>query len=135
MTKRASGPFDVKLTPMAPEAGAVEAAPGRMTLDKRFHGGLDATSQGQMLAVRTPVDGSAGYVAMERVSGTLDGRAGTFALQHFGVMTRGAPHLVISVVPDSGTGELTGLAGSMTIDIAPGGKHSYDFQYTLPDAP
>ncbi|MBZ4330258.1 DUF3224 domain-containing protein [Corallococcus interemptor] len=135
MTKRASGPFDVKLTPMAPEAGAVEAAPGRMTLDKRFHGGLDATSQGQMLAVRTPVEGSAGYVAMERVSGTLDGRAGTFALQHSGTLTRGAPQLVITVVPDSGTGELTGLAGSMTIDIAPGGKHSYDFQYTLPDAP
>ncbi|RKI17064.1 DUF3224 domain-containing protein [Corallococcus sp. AB030] len=135
MTKRASGPFDVKLTPMAPEAGAVEAAPCRMTLDKRFHGALEATSQGQMIAVRTPVEGSAGYVAMERVNGTLDGRAGTFALQHFGVMTRGAPDLVISVVPDSGTGELTGLAGSMTIDIAPGGKHSYDFQYTLPDAP
>ncbi|MFB1481712.1 DUF3224 domain-containing protein [Corallococcus sp. RDP092CA] len=135
MMKRASGPFDVKLTPMPPEADAVEAAPGRMTLDKRFHGGLEATSQGQMLAVRAQVDGSAGYVAMERVSGTLDGRSGTFALQHSGTMTRGAPQLVITVVPDSGTGELTGLAGSMTIDIAPGGKHSYDFQYTLPDAP
>ncbi|CAM3596020.1 DUF3224 domain-containing protein [Corallococcus sp. ZKHCc1 1396] len=132
MTKRASGPFDVKLTPMAPEAGAVEAAPGRMNLDKRYHGALEATSQGQMLAVRTPVDGSAGYVAMERVTGTLEGRSGTFALQHSGTMTRGAPQLVITVVPDSGTGELVGLAGSMTIDIAAGGKHSYDFQYTLP---
>ncbi|MCY1047228.1 DUF3224 domain-containing protein [Corallococcus sp. bb12-1] len=132
MTKRASGPFDVKLTPMAPEAGAVEAAPGRMNLDKRYHGALEATSQGQMLAVRTPVEGSAGYVAMEHVTGTLEGRGGTFALQHSGTMTRGAPQLVITVVPDSGTGELVGLAGSMTIDIAAGGKHSYDFQYTLP---
>ncbi|RKG76885.1 DUF3224 domain-containing protein [Corallococcus terminator] len=132
MTKHASGPFDVKLTPMAPEAGAVEAAPGRMNLDKRYHGALEATSQGQMLAVRTPVEGSAGYVAMERVTGTLEGRGGTFALQHSGTMTRGAPQLVITVVPDSGTGELVGLAGSMTIDIAAGGKHSYDFQYTLP---
>ncbi|NBD12326.1 DUF3224 domain-containing protein [Corallococcus silvisoli] len=135
MTKRASGPFDVKLTPMAPEAGAVEAAPGRMTLDKRYHGGLEATSQGQMLAVRSPVEGSAGYVAMERVSGTLDGRSGTFALQHSGTMTRGAPQLVITVVPDSATGELVGLAGTMTIDIAPGGQHSYAFQYTLAGTP
>lgn len=135
MTKRASGPFDVKLTPMAPEAGAVEAAPGRMTLDKRYHGGLEATSQGQMLAVRSPVEGSAGYVAMERVSGALDGRSGTFALQHSGTMSRGAPQLVITVVPDSGTGELVGLAGTMTIDIAPGGQHSYAFQYTLAGTP
>ena len=135
MTKRASGPFDVKLTPMAPEAGAVEAAPGRMGLDKRYHGDLEATSQGQMLAVRTPVEGSAGYVAMERVSGTLHGRSGTFALQHSGTMTRGAPQLSVTVVPDSGTGELTGLSGSMNILIEAGGKHTYDFQYTLPDAP
>ncbi|TSC25278.1 DUF3224 domain-containing protein [Corallococcus sp. Z5C101001] len=135
MTKRASGPFDVKLTPMAPEEGTVEAALGRMTLDKRYHGGLEATSQGQMLAVRSPVEGSAGYVAMERVSGTLDGRSGTFALQHSGTMTRGAPQLVITVVPDSATGELVGLAGTMTIDIAPGGQHSYAFQYTLAGTP
>lgn len=135
MTKRASGPFDVKLIPMAPEADAVEAAPGRMGLDKRYHGDLEATSQGQMLAVRTPVEGSAGYVAMERVSGTLHGRSGTFALQHSGTMTRGAPQLSVTVVPDSGTGGLTGLSGSMNILIEAGGKHTYDFQYTLPDAP
>ena len=133
MTMRASGPFDVKLTPMAPDADAADSAIGRMSLDKQFHGALEATSKGQMLAVRTGVEGSAGYVALERVRGTLEGRSGSFALQHSGTMTRGAPQLSVTVVPDSGTEGLTGLAGRMEIHIE-GGKHSYTFEYTLPDA-
>ena len=133
MTLRARGLCDVKLTPCAPEPDAVEAAPGRLTLDKQFHGELEARSQGQMLAVRTAVEGSAGYVAMERVSGVLQGRRGTFALQHSGTMTRGARQLSVTVVPGSGTGELAGLEGRMDILIE-GGQHSYDFTYTLPGA-
>lgn len=133
MTARASGMFEVKLTPQAP-GDAEEASIGRLTLDKRFHGDLDAGSRGQMLAFRSTVEGSAGYVAMERVSGTLHGRRGTFVLQHSGTMTRGAQQLIISVVPDSGTDELAGLAGTMAITIA-GGTHSYDFDYTLAGAP
>jgi len=102
-----------------------------MTIDKQFHGDLEATSKGQMLAFSTEVKGSAGYVAMEQVNGTLRGRNGTFVLQHSGTMTRGAPQLIVTVVPDSGTGELTGLTGKMNIIIADG-KHSYEFDYTLP---
>jgi hypothetical protein len=133
MPTRASGPFDVKVIPQAPdEAGG---GLGRMLLDKQFHGDLEATSKGQMLAAGTAVEGSAGYVAMETVSGTLHGRRGTFVLQHSGTMNRGTPQLTITVVPDSGTGELAGLAGTMTIDIAAGGKHSYGFEYTLAEAP
>ncbi len=131
MTKRASGPFDVKLTPMTSDAGAEDSDIGRMTLDKQFHGDLQATSKGQMLSIRNMSLGSGGYVAMERVHGTLHGRTGTFALQHSGTMTRGVPHLDLTVVPDSGTGELTGLSGAMRIIIAEG-KHSYEFDYTLP---
>jgi hypothetical protein len=129
---RARGPFEVKLTPRAMDAGAEGAPLGRMSLDKQFHGDLEATSKGEMLSAGTPVKGSAGYVAIERVSGTLHGRTGTFVLQHSGTMTRGVPHLTITVVPDSGTGQLTGLAGTMTIQIADG-KHSYEFVYTLPE--
>jgi hypothetical protein len=102
-----------------------------MSLDKQFHGDLEGTSQGEMLAVVTAIEGSAGYVAMEQVSGTLHGRRGTFALQHLGVMTRGTPQLTVTVVPDSGTGELKGLSGRMTIHID-GAAHSYAFEYTLP---
>jgi hypothetical protein len=105
-----------------------------MTLDKQFHGELEGTSKGVMLAVSTSVEGSAGYVAMEQVSGTLNGRGGTFALQHSGTMTRGVPQLSVTVVPDSGTGQLVGLSGRMTIQIADG-KHSYDFEYTLTETP
>ena len=101
-----------------------------MALDKQFNGDLEGTSKGQMLAVSTDVQGSAGYVAMERVSGALHGLKGTFALQHTGTMTRGTPQLSITVVPDSGTGELVGLAGTMTINIVDG-KHLYEFEYTL----
>ena len=127
-TKHASGAFDVKLTPQTDQNG--EPTVGRMSAEKVFHGDLEGTSKGLMLAVMTDVQGSAGYVAMERVNGKLHGRAGTFALQHSGTMTRGAPQLIITVVPDSGTGELTGLAGRMTIDIVEG-KHFYKFDYTL----
>jgi hypothetical protein len=105
----------------------------RLLLDKQFHGDLKATSRGQMLTVGTRVEGSAGYVAIERVDGTLQGRRGTFALQHIGTMTRGAPSLLIRVVPDSGTDELTGLSGSMSITITDG-RHSYDFDYALAGA-
>jgi hypothetical protein len=129
MSRRARGPFDVKLTPQASEDKA-ESALGRMSIDKRFHGDLEAASKGEMLTAGTAVKGSAGYVAIERVTGTLHGRSGTFVLQHSGTMTRGAPELTITVVPDSGTGQLEGLAGKMTIQIADG-KHSYDFEYTL----
>lgn len=126
-TKHVSGAFEVKMNPQANEA---EPTVGRMSLDKVFHGPLEGMSKGQMLAVMTDVQGSAGYVAMERVTGKLDGRSGTFALQHSGTMTRGKPELIITVVPDSGTGDLAGLTGRMTIDILEG-KHFYKFDYML----
>jgi hypothetical protein len=132
LTQHASGTFEVKLTPQPAEDQVGDPTVGRLALDKQFHGDLDGTSKGQMLAVGTEVKGSAGYVAMERVNGTLHGRQGTFALQHSGTMTRGAPQLNVTVVPDSGTGQLVGLAGTMEIKIADG-KHSYDLEYTLPD--
>lgn len=128
MTK-GSGTFEVKATPQAPDE-ADNSGVGRLLLDKEFHGDLEATSKGQMLAVGTAVEGSAGYVAMEQVAGTLQGRSGAFALQHIGTMTRGISELSVTVVPDSGTGELAGLAGKMQIIIADG-KHAYEFEYTL----
>ena len=129
MTTRASGTFEVRLSPQVDgEAGG--ACVGRMLIDKRFAGDLEATSRGQMLAVRTPTEGSAGYVAMELVTGNLGGREGSFVLQHTGTMERGAQSLSVTVVPDSGTGGLEGLAGSMEIVIA-GGGHSYHFDYAL----
>jgi Protein of unknown function (DUF3224) len=134
VTSHASGTFDVKLTPQAGEDGA-DAGLGRMSIDKQFHGDLEGTSKGFMLSsAATVVKGSGGYVAMERVTGTLKGRAGTFVLQHSGTMTRGTPQLSVTVVPDSGTGQLTGLSGTLTIKIDQG-KHSYEFDYTLPEAP
>jgi hypothetical protein len=104
-----------------------------MTLEKQIHGDLEATSKGQMLTAGTPVKGSAGYVAIERVSGTLHGRTGTFILQHTGTMNRGALQLSITVLPDSGTGQLSDLTGKMDIQIVYA-KHSYDFTYTLSDS-
>ena len=135
MTQIAKGPFDVKLNPqpLALEDDGEGAARGRMSLDKRFHGDLDATSKGEMLTAMSGTQGSAGYVAIEKVTGTLGGRAGTFALQHSATMTRGAPDLRIIVVPDSGTGDLAGLGGTMNIVIAEGGKHFYELDYALPD--
>src|ERR1039457_5069681 len=124
----ASGTFEVKLTPQPADSGA--PAVGRMSIDKQFHGDLEATSKGQMLAAVTSVKGSAGSGAIEQVTGSWRARSGTFVLQHSGTMTRGAPQQIVSVVPDSGTGELVGLTGTMTITIADG-KHSYDFEYTL----
>ncbi|HST51790.1 MAG TPA: DUF3224 domain-containing protein [Pyrinomonadaceae bacterium] len=129
MANHASGTFEVKLTPLV-DGDAEVPTVGRMSIEKKFGGGLEATSKGQMLAVRTDTQGSAGYVALERVSGTLDGRTGAFALQHSGTMARGEQRLSIKVVPDSGTDQLAGLAGQMTINVE-GGKHSYEFEYTL----
>jgi hypothetical protein len=129
MTKSAKGTFDVKVIPQT----ADEEAGGpfsRLFLDKQFHGDLEATSKGQMLGARTAVEGSAGYVALELVSGTLHGLRGSFVLQHNGTMMKGAPTMMVTVVPDSGTGELIGLAGKMTIVIADG-THSYEFEHTL----
>ena len=128
MTTRATGTFEVKLTP---QDDGPDAPVGRMTLDKQFHGDLAGTSKGQMVMSSSPsVNGSAGYVAIEKVTGTLHGRNGTFYLQHSGTMTRGVGELTITVIPDSGTDELAGLQGKMTIIIA-GGKHSYEFEYEL----
>lgn len=132
-THIANGPFDIQLSPQPPTDAAAHAGLGRMSLDKRFHGALEATSVGEMLSFRSASAGSAAYVAMETVQGTLHGRAGSFVLQHSSTMDRGVPTQSITVVPDSGTGALTGLAGRMTIDIGPGGAHAYRFEYNLPD--
>jgi hypothetical protein len=130
MTNLANGTFEVTLTPQAPDEQAGEPTIATMSIDKQFHGDLEAVSKGQMLAAGSNVEGSAGYVALERVTGTLHGRSGSFTLQHSGVMTRSTFHLTIMVVPDSGAGQLTGLAGTMEIDKVEG-KHFYDFAYTL----
>lgn len=128
----ATGTFEVKLNPQPADEYADGAMLGRMSIDKRFDGDLEGTTKGQMLTGMTSVKGSAGYVAIERVTGTLAGRSGSFILQHSGTMDRGAPSLSVTVVPDSGTEQLAGLAGSMQIDIT-AGVHSYRFDYTLPD--
>lgn len=130
-TMHATGPFEVKLNPLPAYENSEGSLLGHMSIDKQFHGDLEATSKGEMLSAGTSVKGSAGYVAIERVSGTLNGRRGTFVLQHSATMTRGTPQLIITVVPDSGTDQLVGLTGTMTINIADG-KHSYNFEYTLP---
>ena len=128
----AIGTFEVKLLPQPPEDKDQDPSLARMIIDKQFHGDIEGTSKGQMLSAGTPEKGSAGYVAIEKVSGTLHGRRGTFVLQHSATMNRGVPHMSITVVPDSGTGELMGLTGSFSIQVA-AGKHSYDLDYTLPD--
>ena len=134
MTTRAAGTFEVTLNPLVSYANAEDAMLGRLSLDKQFHGDLEATSRGQMLTAGTDVAGSAGYVAIERIIGTLHGRSGSFILQHSGTMTRGAPQLTVTVVPDSGQGQLVGLSGRMTIEIADD-RHSYAFEYTLAETP
>ena len=131
MNEVATGEFVVKLQPLAFEGQAEGSKLGRMSIDKTISGDLVATTNGQMLSAMTEVKGSAGYVAIERVEGTLKGKKGTFVLQHTGTMNQGSPALSITVVPDSGTGELVGLAGQFSIIIA-AGKHSYEFKYTLP---
>jgi hypothetical protein len=127
---KAVGTFDVKMNSLPPYNTAADAKLARMSIDKQFHGELEAASQGEMLSAGTDTKGSAGYVAIERVIGTLNGRSGGFVLQHNATMTRGAPYLNIVVVPDSGTGELVGLGGTMHIVIDQG-KHSYEFQYSI----
>jgi hypothetical protein len=128
MANNAKGTFDVKLTPEQDASG--ESVVGRMTIDKQFHGDLEGTSKGLMVMAGTAVQGSAGYVAIEKVSASIDGKSGTFYLQHHGIMNRGEGQLSVMVIPDSGTDELTGLNGSMSIKIE-GGQHFYEFEYTI----
>jgi hypothetical protein len=127
---QARGTFNVTLLPLE-QNDLLKGTPlGRMSLDKRFEGDMVGTSRGEMMAIRSPIEGSAGYVAMECVTATLHGRTGSFALQHSGVMTRGEPQLTVTVVPDTGTEQLTGIKGSLRI-IIEGGKHFYEFDYEL----
>lgn len=132
MSEHAKGAFDVKVVPQKPDTQIARAANlARLTIDKRFHGDLEGISKGEMLATQTDVPGSAGYVALERVTGALKGRNGSFVLQHSATMTRGTPVSAISVVPDSGTGELRGISGKMTITVASDGTHSYEFDFKI----
>jgi predicted flavoprotein YhiN len=127
-----SGPFDVKVTRQKPDTQIARAAAlGRLTIDKRYHGDLEATAKGEMLATQTETKGSAAYVALERVTGTLQGHSGSFVLQHSAIMDRGATQSSIGVVPDSGTGQLAGLTGEMRIRIDPEGRHSYEFDFRI----
>jgi hypothetical protein len=126
----ATGPFDVKITAQDDQLNDGVA---RMLLDKQYHGDLEGTSKGQMLATGS-AKSSGVYLAIETLTGALKGKTGSFALHHTGIMTKNSPSLTINVVPDSGTGELTGISGKMNIVIAADGKHSYDFEYTLPSA-
>ena len=129
-TIRATGTFEVKLAPQPFSDPRPDSMLGRRSIDKTFHGDLEGSSRGEMLSAGTAVDGSAAYVAIERVSGTLQGRRGEFVLVHRGIMTRGAPELSVTVVPDSGTEELRGLSGAMSIEIE-AGRHSYQLEVTL----
>ena len=136
MSQHVTGPFDVKITPQKPDTQIARAANlARLTIDKRYHGDLEAIAKGEMLAAQTEVKGSAGYVALERVSGKLKGRSGSFVLQHNGTMNRGTAELAVTVVPDSGAGELRGLSGKMKIVIAPDGAHSYEFDFKIEPPP
>jgi hypothetical protein len=128
----AIGPFDVKVTPL--DNSTQTSTLGRFILNKQYHGDLEAKGDGQMLSAGTNVKGSGAYVAIERVTGTLNGRSGSFTLQHTGMMTQGKPNMTITVVLDSGTDKLTGISGSMKVNVAPDGKHTYDFEYALPNA-
>jgi hypothetical protein len=134
MSKRASGTFEVKITPQTQQDKAENGSFGRMLIDKKFQGDIEGTSKGEMMVADTDVKDSGVYVALERVSGTLNGRTGAFILQHSGIMTRGVGQLSVTVVPDSGTGQLVGITGKMAITIVDG-KHLYDFDYTLPENP
>ena len=129
VSQHARGTFDVKVTPQ-PADDAAGGPFSRLFLDKQFHGALEAASKGQMMAAGTAVEGSAAYVAFELVTGTLDGRTGTFMLQHSGTMRSGSATMTVTVVPDSGTAQLAGLTGRMTIVIE-GGRHSYDLEYAV----
>ncbi len=128
---KVSGEFDVSLSPLEGYATGQDGIKlGRMSIDKTFHGALDATSKGEMLSAMTPTQGSAGYVALEQVVGSLTDKSGSFVLQHFGTMDKGKDRLVLEVVPDSGGGELTGLSGTMVVRVNEG-KHYYEFDYEL----
>ncbi|HYL70596.1 MAG TPA: DUF3224 domain-containing protein [Candidatus Dormibacteraeota bacterium] len=132
MTERATGSFEVKAVHQKPDTQIARAASlGRLTIDKRYHGELEGTGKGEMLAAQTDTKDSAGYVALERVTGSLKGRNGSFVLQHNGTMDRGKAATTVAVVPDSGTGELRGLAGRMHIIVAADGAHSYEFDFRL----
>jgi hypothetical protein len=130
MSAQARGSFEITMKPHPPYHTGDGISVGRITIDKRFQGDLQATSVVEMLSVGTSVPGSAGYVAIERVTGTLHGHAGGFVLQHSGKMAGGKAELSVTVVPDSGSGALVGIAGAMTIEIT-GGQHFYRFDYTL----
>jgi uncharacterized protein DUF3224 len=130
MTARATGTFDVQLAPLT-RYNNDDPTLARMSIDKQFHGDLEAISKGEMLSAGTAVKGSAGYVAIERVTGSLAGRAGSFVFLHSATLSRGVAQLSVTVVPDSGTGDLTGLSGTFNINIV-AGEHSYEFDYTLP---
>jgi len=129
VTNHASGPFDVKMIPQ--DDKSVDGL-SRMLLDKQYHGDLEGVAKGQMLTGGISANKSGAYVAIEKFTGTLQGRSGSFVLHHTGILTNGKPDLTILVAPDSGTGQLAGIAGRMTINIAADGKHSYEFEYTLP---
>ena len=127
---KATGEFEVKLVP---QTDMEVPMLGRLSINKTFRGDMEGNSQGQMLSAGTSIPNSAGYVAIERVEGTLKGKRGSFVLQHSGTMDRGTPSLLVTVVPDSGTEELTGISGTLAIIMAEG-KHSYDFEYSIPEA-
>lgn len=131
MSHHAKGTFEVKLVPQTVTHSELAESIGRMSIDKKFAGDLTGTSLGEMLSAMGTVKGSAGYVAIEKVTGSLHGKSGTFCLQHTGVMNRGTPSLTVTVIPDSGTGELAGLSGTLTIKIE-NKQHYYELDYTLP---
>ena len=129
-TAHATGPFEVKMTPQEDKPG--DDTTGRFTVEKRYHGDFEGTGKAQMLTAGSVAKGNAAYVAIERVTGTLKGRKGSFTLQHSGTISNGVQSLLITIVPDSGTEQLVGISAKMTVTIAAGGKHSYDLEYTVP---
>lgn len=131
MPLHAEGTFEVKNFPLGSDEAVTGTGIGRFGLDKQFHGDLEGTSKGEMLGAGNPATGTAGYVAIEQFTGTLNGRTGSFALQHFGTMEENKFDLLVKVVPGSGTEDFIGISGIMTIAIA-NGKHSWHFDYTLP---
>lgn len=132
MTQHVAGQFDVKTLPISADSATEGTTIGRYALDKRYHGALDGVGKGEMLGAGNPAKGAAGYVAIEEFTGTLQGRKGSFALQHFGAMDAGKVELKVLIVPGSGSGELHGIVGAMTITNE-AGKHSYALEYTLPE--
>ena len=134
VTHHTTGSFEPGVKALPPDFPAVPSL-GRMTINKQLHGGIEGVGTGEMLTAMSETKGSAGYVAVEQVTGKVDGLTGSFSLIHMGIMDRGKPTLTVTVVPDSGTGELAGIAGTFMIHIAADGKHTYDFDYTLPAKP